>query len=444
MTCRILEPARLHGSVQAPPAIGEALRALLLASLGRGPCRFHGLNPPLVGKLREVTGILEALGSGMSWEGDVLQVEPVPSGTWVSQQVPCHVCVDTEALLLMVPVLWAQGRRAVLRLRDEPEAFLLKGLQDLSRQAGTVIARVEASQGQSATIEVQGKLTSGSYEMDGSLPGMLISGMLIALSHAADQQGQDIPSRLTVTGSLACRAQVDRTLEWMKRFGRCYQEEGSGVFLLECAQGPYPEDVCIPGDWSKGAALLCANALGSGVVVENLRESGEMSAFRGEARILDMLRQMGLLVFESWENLYVTSPSRARLLPLNADCRDMVDLVPVLALLCTQACGESTLWGMRDSGHKNRKLLEATVQFLTRMEAQAQLSDQGDALILQGPIRLCGGVQAEVGGDSRMAMLLALAALIAQEPITVSGMEILEEFWPGFLEDYQALGGRVS
>lgn len=435
MTCRIFESARLHGSVRVPPAKDEMFRALLLAALGRGHCRVHGLPPALWGQNMEDS--LAALGARASWEGDILRVEPGPQGPGEGPLGPFGPGFPWP---LLAPALWVRGRQAALMLEREPEGPLLTALEGLRGPEDSGITLNRDSQGAALRLEISGKLHAGDYQVEGAVAGPLVPGLLTALSHATDRQGQAAPSRLTVTGPMAHRSRVDRTLEWMGRFGRPYEEKEPGVFILSPSQAAVPEDLELSGDWAQGAALLCANALGSGVRVENLRGSAQGPG--GDARILALLGEMGLSVFGTREEWYLTSPSRAPLLPLKAHCGDVADLSPLLALLCTQAWGESVLSGIGGSGAKG--LAEATVALLTQMGARAALCPQGDALVIRGPSRLQGGFQVDAAGDTRLVLLAALAALVAEGPLAVSGAEVLDQSWPGFLALYQALGGKAS
>jgi len=70
-----------------------------------------------------------------------------------------------------------------------------------------------------------------------------------------------------------------------------------------------------------------------------------------------------------------------------------------------------------------------------------EVLDNGDTLVVHGGQPIHGGFEADVSADHRMAMLLAVAATIADAPITVHGVESLNKSWPGFLKSYKALGG---
>ena len=58
--------------------------------------------------------------------------------------------------------------------------------------------------------------------------------------------------------------------------------------------------------------------------------------------------------------------------------------------------------------------------------------------------RLRGGVTLDGYNDHRMVMLLSLAATVAEEPVTVEGVEALNKSWPDYLTAYASLGGKMA
>ena len=122
--------------------------------------------------------------------------------------------------------------------------------------------------------------------------------------------------------------------------------------------------------------------------------------------------------------------------------RDIPDIVPVLALTCTQAAGESRITGCGRLRLKESDRFAATVELLSALGAD--IHGEGDDLVVRGPTPLRGGVTLSARNDHRLVMLLALAATVADGPITVQGVEALNKSWPTFLTTYEALGGKVS
>ena len=84
----------------------------------------------------------------------------------------------------------------------------------------------------------------------------------------------------------------------------------------------------------------------------------------------------------------------------------------------------------------------ATVELLSALGAD--IHGEGDDLVVRGPAPLRGGVTLSARNDHRLVMLLALAATVAEGPVTVQGVEALNKSWPTFLTTYEALGGKVS
>ena len=451
MTTATFHPSRLYGTASVPPAKSEAHRALLLAALGKGCCRLHGFPPPLCEDTQAMLNGLAAMGAKVSHEGEVLVVEPAPPVLETDEVKTFHVNACAAALRMLIPAFWARGQ--AVRITMEPGLFArpLDAFVPLAEQIGGRMALSPAMAGKPAVVEISGKLDAGEYQVDGTVSSQFASGLLIALSCATDASGKPSPSRLTLTKPIVSRPYLDMTLIQMERFGAPCPETEEGVFAISSDGRKNPVKAAVGGDWSQAAVLLCANALGSGTMVHGLElpKAGELP-LQGDSEILEILRQMGLFVSQMGEDLYVTNPSRSGLMPLLLDCTAIPDIAPILALTCSQACGKSTLTGVKRLRVKECDRLSATEDLLVQMGVSVSVSADSDVLIIEGQgkqgeeSRLKGGFTADARGDHRMVMLLATAALIADKPITVRGIEALDKSWPGFMETYRALGGVVS
>jgi 3-phosphoshikimate 1-carboxyvinyltransferase len=321
----------------------------------------------------------------------------------------------------------------------------LSAFQPLVDKLGAKLCRIPSGEGRRATVEVSGFLPAGAYEIDGSLSSQFASGLLIALSHARDAAGNPAGATLRVTLPIVSRPYLDMTLTQMERFGLSVAENGEGLFVLSPAQTAGPAEVAVSPDWSQAAVFLCANAMGSGVILAKMRAPRACErSLQGDARIVSLLREMGMRVRNLPEGLQVSCPSRAELTPLNVDCSDIPDLAPILALTCTQADGLSTLTGVRRLRVKECDRLAATGELLGSLGASVMVSDDDDTLYIRGPVALTGGFAADARGDHRMVMLMAVAALLCRESVTLAGIEAINKSWPGFLSTYQALGGKMT
>lgn len=442
MSTATFYPARLKGSAAVPPAKSEAHRALLLAALSDRPCRLHGFTPPLCNDTLAMIAGVRALGAVVDVQEDVLTVTPAPAPVKDAPMVTCHVNACAAALRMLIPAFLARGQRVRFTMEEGLFRRPLDAFDELISQIGGSIERVPASDGQPCAVIVEGWLSAGEYAIDGSRSSQFASGLLIALSHGVNAQNRPAQSFLTVTGQIVSRPYLDMTLKLMNRFNLSYTEREEGVFTLHTRRSPAPEDVWISGDWSQAAVLLCANAMGSGVMVRNLlNDNGE--CLQGDARVMAVLERMGLKMLRCHGELYAVCPSHAELSAIDVDCTDIPDIAPILALTCARARGVSTLRGVKRLTIKECDRLAATVELLTLLGVTAQARDGGDTLTVTGTADFNGGFEADAHGDHRMAMLLAVAALASDKPITVHGTEALNKSWPGFLETYQTLGGKL-
>ena len=114
----------------------------------------------------------------------------------------------------------------------------------------------------------------------------------------------------------------------------------------------------------------------------------------------------------------------------------LIDEVPILALLATQAAGETRFEDVGELRVKESDRLAAIIDGLTALGADARA--EGDTLIVAGPTPLHGATLASLG-DHRLAMTWAVAGLIATEPVIVEGFEAIDVSYPGFARDLEGL-----
>lgn len=416
-------PGRLSGAALVPPAKSEAHRALLLAALSGKECLLNGFPPPLCDDTLAMMNGIAALGGSVRQEGNRLIVTPVPERRSRQPMVTCCVHACAAALRMLIPAFLSRGQ--AVRFVMEPGLFKrpLDAFEPLMEKLGASMKRIEHWENGKCAVEIDGFMPAGSYQMDGSRSSQFASGMLIALSHAANLSSQ--PASLTVTGPIVSRPYLDMTLKLMDTFRAPYTEETEGVFHLSPAVEPAPAEASVAGDWSQAAVFLCMNAMGSDIQVQNLSYDG----LQGDARVEEVLRAMG---------------SKKGLQASLIDCSDIPDLAPILALTCSQAHGVSTLTGVSRLRIKESDRLKATTELLDQLGVSTEVSSDSDTLCVFGPAKLTGGFCADARGDHRLVMFLAAAALICDEPITVHGAECISKSWPGFLDTCLALGGKAE
>jgi len=193
----------------------------------------------------------------------------------------------------------------------------------------------------------------------------------------------------------------------------------------------------VPGDFSAAAPFVAAGTLlaGSELTVHGLNLNPRRTG------LLVALERMGANITVFNRRRIAGEPAGdldvrpAQLVGTNIGARevpDLVDELPLFALLAAHAHGDSTLCGAAELRAKETDRIEAVVEGLRRLGAHIRATDDG--FVVRGvPSRLRGG-WFESRGDHRIAMLAAVAGLTSREGVEIRGAEAAAVSFPGFYE----------
>ena len=115
----------------------------------------------------------------------------------------------------------------------------------------------------------------------------------------------------------------------------------------------------------------------------------------------------------------------------------LIDELPILALVASQAHGETRFEGVGELRVKESDRLAAIVEGLTALGATAEAD--GDTLVVRGPAPLHGATLDSLG-DHRLAMTWAVAGLIAGSAVKINRFEAVDVSYPSFVRDLERLG----
>jgi 3-phosphoshikimate 1-carboxyvinyltransferase len=119
----------------------------------------------------------------------------------------------------------------------------------------------------------------------------------------------------------------------------------------------------------------------------------------------------------------------------------LLDEIPLLALLATQARGTSVIRGAAELRVKETDRIAAVAVALRAMGADIDELPQG--FVIRGPTRL-HGAGASSGGDHRLAMMLAVAGAAASGATTVDDAAAAAVSFPGFDDEFRRVGGTLE
>ncbi len=273
-------------------------------------------------------------------------------------------------------------------------------------------------------VEVRGVLRGGIATLPGDVSSQFLSSLLLACPLAAN------PSEIRVLPPLRSEPYVGMTREAMARFGVELTAE-DGVFRIAGTQQYVPTDLEVPGDFSSAAFPLVAAAIARGdVTVSGL----DLSSAQGDRAIVELLRSFGASVDVEADRV------RARggdLAGQTVDVAETPDLFPVLAVLASQADGESRFVNGSHLRHKESDRIATTVSMLRALGVAAQATEDG--CVVRGPNRLRGAF-VDAQGDHRILMAAAVAGLVADDAVDISDPWCFRASYPSFLDDFRALG----
>jgi 3-phosphoshikimate 1-carboxyvinyltransferase len=236
----------------------------------------------------------------------------------------------------------------------------------------------------------------------------------------------------------------DHTERMLEYFGIKVGVDNSTVSI----EGPVSfegKEIKIPGDFSSAAFFIVLGLLlpESKIKIEN---TGLNPTRTG---LLDTLTRMGanikverteLLNNEPCGDLVVQS-SKLKGITLDDPqaITSMIDEIPVLCLAATQAEGKTVIRNLRELRVKESDRIKSISDELNKM--RAKVTELEDGLIIEGPVKLKGATL-ESYDDHRIAMMLSIAALLAEGETVISNTDCVSISFPDFfkiLDEFQAI-----
>ncbi len=410
-----IAPGKLTGSIVAIPSKSQAHRLLIAAALADEPTLLRC--DPVSEDILATARCLQALCADVERLSEGFLIKPLPPKP--RPVLDCGESGSTWRFLL--PVAAALGAEATFllsgRLPERPMAALYETLE----AQGLVI------QGQgSARVSISGRLRGGDFSLPGDVSSQFVSGLMLA--GPLMSQG----CRIQLSGALGSKGYVAITRQAMARFG--VQTEPLSVPAGQRYQSP--GEVQVEGDWSNAAFWLCLAALGS-----DLRVSGlDSQSPQGDKAILDILRAFGADVSIQNDTISVRAPADG-LQAADIDIDGCPDLAPPVALLATQAKGESRLSPTHRLRLKESDRAQSIMDTLNVLGADIRL--ENDRMLIRGGTRLTGG-KAQGHQDHRIVMMAAIAASVSEQAVTISGAEAVDKSYPDFFEHLGRLGADLA
>jgi 3-phosphoshikimate 1-carboxyvinyltransferase len=438
----LIRPQRtpLRGTVQVPGDKSISHRTLLFGALAEGETHAEGWLS--AEDCLATLHILRALG--------VTIEQPTPTTVKV-QGVGLHGLREAE------DVLDCGGSGTTMRLL----VGLLSGFPFLSVLTGNPALR-RRPMGRVASPVRQMGATILARTADGKerAPLAIRGGTLKGMHYEMPVASAQVKSAVLLAGLYAEGETVviepgptrDHTEGLLRAMGVAVQSDGARVAIQPPTSALRPLRsvdgglYTIPGDPSSAAFPMAAAVLvrDSEIALRNVGVN------RTRTGLIDILNRMGEPVALAAPDIEEVEPT-ATLFVRHDALRGTeiggevvvraIDEFPILAVIATQAEGETRV---RDAGElrvKESDRIASVVQELGKMGVV--LDEAQDGFAVRGPVPL-RGAEVDSHMDHRLAMALAIAALVAEGDTRISRAEVIDDSFPGFVELMRELGADME
>lgn len=257
MKVKIL-PSKTSGEVSAPPSKSFAHRYLIGSVLSRGKCVIKNIADS--DDISATLSCIEQLGGSVTKDGNIVTVIPTNEKQIENAVFDCKESGST--LRFFIPVVLATGAKNCMFLGSE--RLLARGIKEYEKLFENSDVKIKSDE---KSIEVNGTLSAGNYEISGEVSSQYTTGMLFALSVL------DGKSTLKITGNAESRAYVDMTIKVLKDFGADITETEKNFFEINGKGRLSPGEFTVEGDWSNAAFLIALSRLVGTISVSGLNEN---------------------------------------------------------------------------------------------------------------------------------------------------------------------------
>lgn len=408
---------RLQGEFETPGDKSISHRIALMSLLAYGRCAVSNYSTAqdCITTLQAV----RSLGGSAAVEDGVVAFEGLGGKLRDSVEVECGNSGTTMRLLMGI-LAGVQGRFSLVgdeSLMKRPMERVAKPL----RQMGGVL---DCGKDGTPPVRIVGARLAGVRYMLPVPSAQLKSAVLLAATRAdgATRLFEPVKSR-------------DHTERLLVMCGARIHED-AGSWIVKKSDLHLPAALRIPGDPSSAAFLLGCAALTPGSEVT----AKAILLNTTRIRYLDKFEQMGIDVQkkqrgelpEPWGDVTVTYSDRLRPVTITANEMPLIiDEIPILVLLATQAHGVSVFQDIRELRIKESDRVSALASELGKLGAHVEIL--GNDMIVRGPRVFQFPDEMHSFGDHRIAMTLAVACFAAGMPMNIDNLSCFAVSYPNFL-----------
>lgn len=227
----------------------------------------------------------------------------------------------------------------------------------------------------------------------------------------------------------------------LKAMGAKIKTNGTTVSIEKSKLSPI--EIVIPGDISSAAYFIVSALItpNSDIILKNVGLNQTRTG------ILDVVKQMGAdleildertICGEKVGDLRVKYTKDLKACNISGEIIPrLIDEIPVIAVLATQADGQTRISDAQDLRNKESDRISALVNELKKLGAK--IEETPDGMIIEGKTVLSGNCEVGTYHDHRLAMSLYVAGFICNKEILINEFEWVNISFPTFLNLFENL-----
>lgn len=431
ITSKKLEYAQpsLEGAIRIPGDKSVSHRSIMFGAIAEGTTTVEGFLQS--DDCLSTIDCFQKLGVEISIEGDKVNINSKGITHWKEPDEILYTGNSGTTTRLMLGILAGSSVSSVLIGDESIQKRPMRRVTDPLKQMNAKL--IGRENGQFTPIAVEGtKLQAIHYTMPVA-SAQVKSAILLA---ALNANGETVVEEIETSR--------DHTEKMLEHFGANITVDNKTIRLLG-GQKLNGTAVVVPGDISSAAFFLVAGAIvpSSKLTLTNVglnpTRTGIMDVLQAMGASFTVNdaansshEEMGTIVIES--SSLVGTEIGGELIPR------LIDEIPIIALLATQANGKTVIKNAEELKVKETNRIDAVVNELKKLGANITATDDG--MIIEGPTTLHGG-DILTYGDHRIGMMAAVASLITTEPVTIDNAGCIAVSYPTFFEDISSVIKRI-
>ncbi|MDD3807616.1 MAG: 3-phosphoshikimate 1-carboxyvinyltransferase [Candidatus Marinimicrobia bacterium] len=422
--CTINPAKYVRGKISLPGDKSISHRSLIFAAIAKGKSKIRSLNTGV--DVLSTIACLQKVGVHFQLGRYTVNVNSPGLFDWHAEDKTMFNCGNSGTTIRLLSGL----------LAGQTFSSILYGDESLSRRP---MERI---------IEPLTQMNAIIKSTDNHLPLTIYPSKLKGIHYTLPVASAQVKSAILFAGLLAdgkthvtepvpCR---DHTERMMKMVGIPIFKK-KNTWTVHTLKRPIPGfEYSVPADPSSAAFWVAAALLlpDSHLVLQNVSLNPTRIAY------LQLLNKAGATInvsneqnnYEPFGDLLVKSSSLQGFSISSNTIPGLIDEIPILALVATQAHGTTHIRGAQELRVKESDRIATTVTCLKTLGAS--IEEHQDGMTIHGPTPLKGG-KVNAFMDHRIAMTMVIAGLIASEPVYIEDYSVVDISYPDFFETLEKI-----